>query len=208
MSVFDVVIVTAALCGLIMVAGGILLLYKGAITLTQTSDSEAVSLEFRRMLKITTHYPALGLFVIGLSFTVAGLCFSRPPAVHPFQLRGRVTGADPTVATLRISVGDFPVEMRPYSDGSVSREIYPPKMDKFVVEVIAPGRPPQWIPKKVDPEEMKTRTATFPDIALDEPQVRKPSGDPSTVHELRPASLDGQPPAETVTSPPGRQERS
>jgi len=74
----DLGAVAGCLCGLLMVIGGMFLLYTGAISLKETSKEEAVSLEFKRLFHLTTHYPALGLFVIGLAFIVTSVVLSRP----------------------------------------------------------------------------------------------------------------------------------
>jgi hypothetical protein len=37
----------------------------------------AADLEFKRLFRLTTHYPALGLFVIGLAFIVTSVAVSR-----------------------------------------------------------------------------------------------------------------------------------
>lgn len=192
MSAFEMVIVAAALCGLIMVAGGILLLYKGAINLTQTSRDEAVTLEFKKMLKVTTHYPALGLFVIGLSFIVTALAFSKPPAVRPLEIRGKVTGSEPSAVTVRISAGQWMVQ--PSSEGSIAQTIYP-KMDLLLVEVNAPGHPPQRHIKRLQSRELKSGTAALDEIVFSEPAVPKPNADPRNIApvdvKLPPLSAQG-----------------
>ena len=66
MSVFDLVLLTGPICGILMVLGGIILLYKGAISLNVASEEGAFTVEFKNELRITTQYPALGIFVIGL----------------------------------------------------------------------------------------------------------------------------------------------
>lgn len=48
MSPFDWTIVAAAICGLCMVVGGIVLLYKGAIKLEEVKSSGAFALEFQQ----------------------------------------------------------------------------------------------------------------------------------------------------------------
>ena len=65
----DIVIVLAGVCGLLMVVGGLGLFYKGAITLQVASQNQAVKIEFFKQFKLTTQYPALAFFVIGLAFT-------------------------------------------------------------------------------------------------------------------------------------------
>jgi hypothetical protein len=79
MTTYDMGAAAGCICGLLMVIGGMILLYTGAVSLNKTSKEEAASLEFNRLFRLTTHYPALGLFVIGLAFIVTSVFLSRPP---------------------------------------------------------------------------------------------------------------------------------
>src|SRR5438067_13722224 len=76
-STFDAVIVITVVCGLLMVVGGMVLLYKGTITLQDSNPDEAIRVGFKHMINVTTRYPALGLFVISLVFTVVALYFAQ-----------------------------------------------------------------------------------------------------------------------------------
>ena len=87
MSTFDIVIILGGICGLCMVIGGLILLYKGAITLSQATPEEALSVEYKNMLKISTHYPALALFIIGLFFIIAAGVLSRTTK-NQFTIKG------------------------------------------------------------------------------------------------------------------------
>jgi len=93
MSVFDIVIIIGGFCGLCMVIGGFVLLYKGIITLKEASPEEALSVEFRNEVRITTHYPALGLFIIGLVFIIAAGMLSRATK-NEFVIDGQLTGVE------------------------------------------------------------------------------------------------------------------
>src|SRR5215831_15103053 len=79
MTTYDMGAAAGCICGLLMVIGGMILLYTGAVSLNKTSKEEAASLEFKRLFRLTTHYPALGLFIIGLAFIVTSVILSRPP---------------------------------------------------------------------------------------------------------------------------------
>lgn len=79
MTTYDMGAAAGCICGLLMVIGGMILLYTGAISLNKTSKEEAASVEFNRLFRLTTHYPALGLFVIGLAFIGTSVFLSRPP---------------------------------------------------------------------------------------------------------------------------------
>jgi hypothetical protein len=56
--IFGAVVLLTALCGLIVVAGGIFLLAKGAITLASTSPTDALSVEWQKKFKLNTQVPA------------------------------------------------------------------------------------------------------------------------------------------------------
>lgn len=92
MTTYDIAAAAGCLCGLLMVIGGMILLYTGAVSLNKTSKEEAASLEFKRLFRLTTHYPALGLFVIGLAFIVISVVVSRPPD-NRITMTGSLAGA-------------------------------------------------------------------------------------------------------------------
>jgi len=74
----QIAIIMGAFCGVIMVAGSIYLLRSGAVTLMSASEKEALSIEVAEQVKISTSYPALGLFVIGLFFIIVSIYFGKP----------------------------------------------------------------------------------------------------------------------------------
>lgn len=178
MSPFEIAILTAALCGVIMVGGGILLLSKGAINLAQTSPNDAVTVEFQKMLKVTTRYPALGLFVIGLTFVIAALVFSKPAKVNPLQVRGKVVGAKPSEITIRIFPGEWMVQ--PSSEGSIDHTIYP-RMDVLLVEVDVPGHKPLRFNKRLNSQELRSGQAILDNITFSERGLPKPAVDPANI---------------------------
>jgi len=66
MTVFDIVVLIAAACGLAMVVGGIWLLARGAITLAATPKTDALTLEWKKQFRINTQVPGLAFFLVGL----------------------------------------------------------------------------------------------------------------------------------------------
>ena len=125
MGIFELKLIMAGICGPIMIVGGILLLYKGAISLSERSQGEALTVEFQRMFKITTHYPALGLFLIGLAFSVVSLRYSGGDVVRPLEIEAELSsdGINPVtvvgtpynnwVSACRVTNGKFSFDMRP-----------------------------------------------------------------------------------------------
>jgi hypothetical protein len=144
MDTFDVVVMIGGACGLLMVVGGMILLYKGAITLNQASPEAAVALEFKKTLKITTHYPALGLFIIGLAFIVTSVWYSKPE-VYSVKLVGQVLDLDPEdVPALKVYGGPWERRLR-FTDGTI-KEIINPNLEVMTVEILAPGYDPIRVP--------------------------------------------------------------
>jgi hypothetical protein len=89
---FSIAVIISAVCGLSMVIGGILLLWRGAMSLDVASKSEALSLEWKRELRLTTQYPALAFFIIGLAFIVIPLVFSKPTPIPKAKIEGKAPG--------------------------------------------------------------------------------------------------------------------
>jgi len=125
-----------------MVVGGFWLFHKGVISLTQVSQKEAVSVEFRKVLKLSSQYPALGFFIIGLVFIVSAAVFGKPAIGSPFTINGRIVNvADPDLSSVTIAFSDDFGTRSPSSDGSVNEELHPTPQ-KLVVQVAAPGYTP------------------------------------------------------------------
>jgi hypothetical protein len=136
MATFNCVIILGGICGLLMVVGGMVLLYRGNITLSQKSAKEAVSLEFKNMIKITTHYPALGLFIIGLAFIIVSAIFSKPTEVKPLEIVGRVNVDDTSAVTLAVySRHGGTLNL----NGKNIDEVVTPVLDVYKIEITAAG---------------------------------------------------------------------
>jgi hypothetical protein len=70
MSPFDLIIILSGVCGVAMIFGSLVLLYKGTLTLAIASDG-AADLEIKKLIHFKTRYPALFLFFIGLCFLLS-----------------------------------------------------------------------------------------------------------------------------------------
>jgi hypothetical protein len=143
MTIGDLVRAIGALCGLFMVVGGMLLLRSGVLTLDRAGSNEAASLEFRRLLKLTTHYPALGLFIIGLAFIIIALYNASPS----YTISGKIQTAHPEAAKISVSGGPWGwVSSSPNGEvvGSVA-----PDLGLLTVIVRVPGYKERVIPVKV-----------------------------------------------------------
>jgi hypothetical protein len=136
MSTFDIVVILGAICGLLMVIGGMVLLYKGAISLNQANREGALTIDYKKTLKITTHYPALGLFIIGLAFAISAIYFSHNEQ-KPIQIKGRVNVDDPYALNIVVSVPEIRVGSA-YEGGKIIASIVP-KTDILNIRFSYPG---------------------------------------------------------------------
>ena len=71
-----------------MVCGAIWLLKTGVIKLSAAVKGGSLTVELADKVKISTTYPALGLFVIGLAFVALAIWASRTPP--PLNLVGKI----------------------------------------------------------------------------------------------------------------------
>jgi hypothetical protein len=137
MGTYDYTIIGATVCGIIMVLGGIVLLYKGAIRLEVAARDPALTVEmFQSEFKLTTRVPALGLFVIGLCFVVVSIYFGRDIAATPIEVVGVAEQVDEPVTVLVKSEWGVPA-----LEGQV-HHVLRPQLDVLWVVVSAPGYRP------------------------------------------------------------------
>jgi hypothetical protein len=137
MSVFDLAVLLAALCGLVMVCGGIALLWRGAITLASTKARDAISIEFRKQFRIHTQIPGIAIFLVGLLFITQALYFSKPTEVAPIDLQGVIKEVAAPVTVIVSTKWPLPT----FTDGQIRGRIYP-DVSTLVVEATAPGYMP------------------------------------------------------------------
>lgn len=138
MTIFDAVVLIAAVCGLTMVIGGILLLYRGAIKLAATPKASALSIEWRKQFRLNTQVPGIAFFLVGLIFVILALWVSKPPPVKPLDIMGRVRVDDAPVTVLVRSV---PWPIVTSSNGDICDRFYP-DVTLLIVEATAPGYRP------------------------------------------------------------------
>lgn len=172
MTPFDVIVIMGGFCGICMVIGGMLLLYKGIITLSQTSKDAAVTVEFKEMVKITTHYPALGLFVIGWVFIITSFIYAKPPTVKPLAIKGRVIADDPTSVSFRVYSGSG--YLKPLSGGEINDTLVP-QLNTLIIEITAPGYNPPTITRAIDGNDLKKGEALLGEITFHNKVADKPA---------------------------------
>jgi hypothetical protein len=147
MDVFSIAIVVAVICGLVMVVGGIVLIYKGAMTLAATPAVDAITIEFKKQFRLSSQVPGLAFFIVGLLFVVVALWFCRPP--RPIELYGTVNGSQEHVQII-VSSQRWPLQ--PSSTGEINGRIVP-DMTYLLIEANAPGCDP--IQEPIDTRRMK-----------------------------------------------------
>ncbi len=193
MTPFDWIVIIGGICGLFMVIGGMILLYKGNITLNKTSKDEAVTLEFRKMIKITTHYPALGLFVIGLAFIIVSAVFAKPKEVTSLAIKGHVNVDDPSSVTFFVYTGHGGLPR--LTDREIDEIVYP-HLKILKVDITAPGYSPPTITKTIGSSDIKKGIASLGEITFTNKKAEKPQTNPDNIkpvkEELPPLSAGGK----------------
>ena len=138
MSVFDIVVLIAAACGLAMVVGGIWLLARGAITLAATPKTDALTIEWKKQFRINTQVPGLAFFLVGMMFIGLSLRFSQPPDVVPIEFRGQFKGVEGPVTVL---VAPNRWQIPTTTSGMLQGKVYP-DLSMLILVATAPGYEP------------------------------------------------------------------
>jgi hypothetical protein len=142
MHTFDIMLITSAVCGVMMVAGSIALLYRGAIKFAAPGGAKAANAAGGLMVKlwnkveIATGSPVLGLFVVGLLFVALALYFALPPAVPSITFTGATDEPYPDVRVV------VTAEVMPYTASAAGKQLMGtarPVPDRVRIAVTAPG---------------------------------------------------------------------
>src|SRR5258707_14925309 len=107
---FDLILIMCGGTGAFMVIGSILLLYQGAIKLSEKAGGNALEAEFKDQLKINVRNPALGLFAMGLAFFGLALYFAKPEG-GPLIVSGLIKIGDTDAVHVRMKSGEWPIEV-------------------------------------------------------------------------------------------------
>jgi len=151
----DIAIFFAALAGLAMVLGGIILIYKGSLVLASTDPCNALSIEWKKDFRLNTQAPGIAFFVIGLIFSSIAIIASKRSEVEPINIIGKVAEINEQITIAArsskwILVGG--------SDGIVKGTIRP-NIEAITLEISAPGYKPITIVHILD--DLKNRTIHF-----------------------------------------------
>lgn len=151
-----------------MVVGSIWLLKTGVIKLSAAVKGGGMTVELANKVKISTTYPALGLFFIGLLFAALGVWFSKNDVItvvpsKPLAIVGKVHGVDDkSLVTVTVEPDQFgsAVSFEAGSSGQLDKIL--PDIKQFTLKIAANGYQPQ-----------PYRTTLNIDDAVEKPQRRQ-----------------------------------
>jgi hypothetical protein len=141
-------IYACGVCGIVMVCGAIWLLKTGVIKLSAAVKGGGMTVELANKVKISTTYPALGLFFIGLLFIALGLWFSKGdivlPPNRPLAIVGKIHGVDDkSLVTVTVEPDQFgsAVSFEAGSSGQLDKIL--PDIKQFTLKIAANGYLPR-----------------------------------------------------------------
>lgn len=131
-------------CAILMVLGSMGLLFKGIVTLKNADPNSALSIELKKQVRLTSHYPALGLFLIGWVFLLVPMLWTTSEdsakGLPEILVKGSVIILPPhDIDKVVVRILGGPWEVNPDTDGSFSQQIYP-SLRRLRLEISAPGR--------------------------------------------------------------------
>ena len=179
MNTFDTLCIIGGVCALLMVIGAMVLLYKGTITLSEKNAQDALTLEFKKMINITTRYPALGLFIIGWAFLGLVLYLSKTNSEIPIEIRAMLKSDDPASAVVLGSA--TMLQTIPASDGGIDAFIYPSRVDAIRIEIVTPGYSQGKISKVVVPRNIRGTVINLGELNPGAKITDKPSLNPANI---------------------------
>jgi len=143
-------IYACGVCGFLMVAGSIWLLRTGVITLSAAAKDGTMSVEIADKVKISTTYPALGLFFIGLLFIGLGVWSSRGDVVmplnRPLAIVGKIHGvddADANLVTVTVQPDQWESAVSVGASSNGRLEKFLPDIKQLTLVITANGYKPQ-----------------------------------------------------------------
>jgi len=150
--------------GFVLVLGCLLLLTFGRIQLNDANKGDALSMELLKKIKITTTYPAIAIFVLGLAFCGVGIWFSQgdttitpsPPAPAELDIVAKITGVeDPNIVSVTLQPDNYHGDtFAADSGGLVDHPV--PEVKQYIVTVTANGYAPAPFRKPVYVHDAKT----------------------------------------------------
>lgn len=152
-------IFSCAVCGILMVVGSIWLLKTGVIRLTEAAKDGSLTISIADKVKVSTTYPALGLFIIGLAFVGMAIWFSLPRPGIPLNIVGKIDIDEPALVTVSVEP-DISATFKPDSDGRLDQML---RLDvrRFKVVINAAGYKPQPFTTTLKMEDAKGQKLAF-----------------------------------------------
>lgn len=155
-------IYSCAVCGILMVVGSIWLLKSGVIRLTEAAKGGNLSVSVANKVKISTTYPALGLFIIGLAFIAMALWFSMPKPGIPLNIVGKIDIDEPSLVTVNVEP-DISATFKPDSYGRLDHVL---RLDvrRLNVVINAAGYKPQPFTTTLKMEDAQGQKLAFDQV--------------------------------------------
>lgn len=147
-NVFSSVVLIAAVAGLLMVVGGMWLIYKGAIILNNTNPQEAITIEWRQNFRMSTQVPGIAFFIVGLLFSSLAIWAAKPSGVEPIRIKGNLKGIS-DIVTIKIIPSSSSWTVQTGSNGEINGRIYP-DIDVLTLELTAPGYDEEFVPYSLE----------------------------------------------------------
>lgn len=186
MQVWEVVLIVAAISGLLIAAGGIALLWKGAITLESASKEGNLTIDVANKVKLSSSYPGIALFLVGLCFFALPLVFLHffdpskfASKADYYSIASHVKasgGQSGRLDTIRVRVGGGISDINVTAQGVVSGTfVLPRSLDNAFVWVVAPGyaNGNSIVPARVNQDKIEFDEIDLGERLLDTPAVRE-----------------------------------
>jgi hypothetical protein len=175
-------IFSCAVCGILMVVGSIWLLKTGVIRLTEAAKDGSLTISIADKVKVSTTYPALGLFIIGLAFVGMAIWFSMPKPGIPLNIVGKIDIDEPSAVTVSIQP-DISATFKPDSDGQLDQMVRL-EVRRFNVVINAAGYKPEPFTTTLKLEDAKGHKLAFDVVKFaKKPVPPPPTGDVLPVPE-------------------------
>lgn len=147
LSIHDTAILFAAIAGLCMVIGGMLLIYKGALVLAGTDATTALSIEWKKDFKLNTQAPGIAFFIIGMMFSSIAIYASKQSAADPIFVEGTFDNVQELVTVTVVPSGWAVVS----GSNGVLNGKFTPDTERVYLKISAPGYKEELFPQSLSP---------------------------------------------------------
>jgi hypothetical protein len=171
--------------GVYMVRRSFDLLQKGVITLQQVNPDDAITVEFKRILKLQTRYPAFGFYFIalvclGMAIWVLPTASKR---LNPIKVTAKLQPHPTGIATAYFEDMNLLATSQIDTPGDISAEILP-KLVGVRIRIPTPGYEPGEITKSLTADKAKSDVLDFGILSPGAVKVvEKPTPDPAQIEK-------------------------